>query len=299
VALDTPVFDQPPNQGFTNEKQVALTGSVPGGAAGKSGYLVRIFTVATNGAKSPVADIPVGLVTHFQTPALNLVEGPNAFVAVLVSPSGAGASSPPVVYTLDTKAPAIKIGSPANNSTQTGTSVHVTGTTDAGATVTIRNTQVPGGGLGRQVVGGDGKFDLTVALVAGNNPIVVTSTDLAGNSTPANLTLKRNFGQLAVHLSVVPAKISPTTPTSITLTAHATSANGGPLANASVTFTLTIQGLGPITPDPMKTDATGTATWTTTISNATPGGSGLATVQVTSSTGDSITNSAKVTTAAS
>jgi hypothetical protein len=301
VALDTPVFDQPPNQGFTNEKQVALTGSVPGGAAGKSGYLVRVFTVATNGAKSPVADVPVGLVTHFQTPALNLAEGPNAFVAVLVSPSGEGSSSPPVVYTLDTKAPAIKIGSPANNSTQAATSasVHVTGTTDASATVTIRNTKAPGGSLSSQVVGGDGKFDLTVALVAGSNPIQVTSTDLAGNTTPANLTLKRDFGHLAVHLSVAPAKISPSKPTPITLTAHATSANGGPLANASVTFTLTIQGLGPITPNSMKTDATGTATWTTTISNATPGGSGRATVQVTSSTGDSITDSAPVTTAAS
>ena len=144
------------------------------------------------------------------------------------------------------------------------------------------------------MVGSDGKFDLTVALVAGPNPIQVTSTDLAGNSATVNLTLKRDFGQLAVHLSVAPAKISVATPTAITLTAHATSANGGPLANASVTFTLTVQGLGPITWSG-KTDATGTATWQTSVSGASPG-SGLATVQVTSSTGDSITDSVKVTT---
>jgi Glucodextranase, domain B len=294
VALDTPVFDQPQNQGFTNQQQVALTGSVPGGAAGKSGYLVRIFSVAANGTKSPVADVPVGQLVKFQTPALNLVEGPNAFVAVLVSPSGAGASSPPVVYTLDTKAPTVTIGSPANNSTQTGTPVHVTGKTDAGATVTIRNTQVPGGSLSNQVVGGDGKFDLTVALVAGNNPIQLISTDLAGNSTPANLTLKRPFGQLDVHLSVVPSKISVTTPTPITLTAHATSANGGPLANASVTFTLTVQGLGPIIWSG-KTDATGTATWQTTVSGASPG-SGLATVDVISNTGDRVPGNVTITT---
>jgi Glucodextranase, domain B len=294
VALDTPVFDQPPNQGFTNQQQVVLTGSVPGAAAGKSGYLVRIFSVAANGTKSPVADVPVGQLVKFQTPALNLVEGPNAFVAVLVSPSGAGASSPPVVYTLDTKAPTVTIGSPANNSTHTGTSVHVTGKTDAGATVTIRNPQAPGGSLSSQVVGGDGTFDLTVALVAGANPIQVTSTDQAGNVTTVSLALKRAFGQLAVHLSVAPAKISVTAPTAITLTAHATSTNGGPLANASVTFTLTVQGLGPITWSG-KTDATGTATWQTTVSGASPG-SGLATVEVTSSTGDSITDSVKVTT---
>lgn len=298
VALDTPVFAQPPDQGFTNQKQVTLAGNVPGTAVGKSGYLVRIFSVAASGAKSPVADVPVGPVTQFQTPSLNLVEGPNAFVAVLVSPSGEGSSSPPVVYTLDTKAPTVTISSPANNSTQTGTSVHVIGKTDANATITIRNSQAPGGSLSSQVVAGDGKFDLTVALVAGPNAIQVTSTDPAGNSTTVPLTLKRDFGQLAVHLSVAPAKISPTTPTAITLTAHATSANGGPLASASVTFTLTIQGLGPVT-STAKTDATGTATWQTTVSGATPGGSGLATVQVTSSTGDSITDSAKITTTAS
>ena len=295
VALNTPVFTPPNNQGFTNQPQVVLAGSVPGGAIGKSGYIVRIFTVAANGAKSPVADVPVGQVSQFQSPALNLVEGANAFVAVLVTPTGEGASSPPVVYTLDTKAPAIKIASPANNSTQTGTSVHITGTTDAGATVTLRNPQAPGGSLSSQVVGGDGKFDLTVAIVAGSNAIQITSTDQAGNSTTVPLTLKRDFGQLAVHLSVNPSKFSVAAQTTIKLTAVATSANGGPLAGASVTFTLTVQGLGPITPASVTTDATGSATFTTTIAGAAPG-SGLATVQATSSTGDSVTNSVKITT---
>jgi hypothetical protein len=296
VALDTPVFQQPPDQGFTNQKQVVLAGSVPGTAIGKSGYLVRIFNVAANGIKSPVADIPIGQVTQFQSPALNLVEGPNAFVAVLVSPSGEGSSSPPVVYTLDTKPPAIKIGSPANNSTQTGTPIHVTGTTDANATVTIRNSQAPGGNQSSQIVGGDGKFDLTVALVAGSNSIQITSTDQAGNSAAASLTLKRDFGQLAVHLTVSPAKFSVAAPTPITLTAHATSAYGGPLAGASVTFTLAIQGLGPIMPASTTTDATGTAIFSTTISGATVGTNGLATVQVVSSTGDSVESSAQITT---
>lgn len=296
VALDTPVLDVAPNQGFTNVKQVQLTGSVPGAAVGKSGYLVRIFSVAADGKKSPVADIPVGLVSRFQSQALNLVEGPNAFVAVLVSPSGEGASSPPVVYTLDTTPPQLAISSPANNSKQTAPSVHVTGTTDPNATVTIRNTQVPCGSSCSQVVGGDGRFDLTVSLVAGDNPIVVTATDQADNPTTKTLTLKGNFGQLGVHLTANPSRINITKPTLITLTAHATSANGGPLANASVTFTLTIEGLGPIT-SPGTTNAAGMATWHTTVFGASPGTGSLATVQVISSTGDSLTDSVKITTA--
>ena len=296
VALDTPVLDVAPNQGFTNQKQVQLTGSVPGAAVGKSGYLVRIFSVATDGKKSPVADIPVGLVSRFQSQALNLVEGPNAFVAALVSASGEGTSSPPVVYTLDTKLPQVTISSPANNSKQTSPSVHVTGTTDPNATVMIRNTQAPGGSPSSQVVGGDGRFDLTVSLVAGDNPIVVTATDQAGNPTTTTLTLKGNFGQLGVRLTVDPSKINITKPTLITLTAHATSANGGPLANASVTFTLNITGLGQI-PWTGTTNAAGMAIWKTTVSGASPGSGSFATVEVISSTGDSLKDFVTITTA--
>ena len=294
AAVDTPILDAPPNQGFTKEKQVALSGSVPGAAIGRSGYLVRIFNIAADGHKGAVADVSIGSVARFLTPTLNLVEGPNAFVAVLVTPSGEGASSPPIVYTLDTKAPAITITSPPNNSTQTGTSVHVTGTTDPGATVTIRNPMASGGNASNQIVGGDGKFDLTVSLVAGNNPIQVMSTDQAGNLTTVPLMLKRPFGQLKVSLTADPAKIDVRKPTPIKLIAHATSANGGPLANVSVTFTLEIYGLGAQT-QTLTTDATGTAMWTTTVTGASPG-PGMATVDVILSTGDRPGNSVPITT---
>jgi hypothetical protein len=81
----------------------------------------------------------------------------------------------------------------------------------------------------------------------------------------------------------------------MTLTIHATSLNGGPLVHASVTFTVTVEGLGPIVSPEMTTDATGTATWQVSISGALSG-TGQASVLVTSPAGDQVTDTAAITT---
>lgn len=76
---------------------------------------------------------------------------------------------------------------------------------------------------------------------------------------------------------------------------HATSFGGAPLANASVTFTVTIQGLGPIVSPPLITNASGVATWQVAITGASVG-TGQASVLVTSAGGDVITATAAITT---
>ncbi len=58
-----------------------------------------------------------------------------------------------------------------------------------------------------------------------------------------SLTVKRAYGQLAAYLSASPAKFGAIGPTTLKLTVHATSANGGPLAGASVSFTVGVYGL--------------------------------------------------------
>ncbi len=78
--------------------------------------------------------------------------------------------------------------------------------------------------------------------------------------------------------------------TRLKLTLHATSVNGGPLADGQVTFTVQAQGLGPMTFS-TTTDATGTASWQVDISGATAG-SGAASVMVTSPAGDVATATA-------
>ncbi len=295
VALDTPVLDAPSNGGYTNQPTISLSGSVPAAAVGKTGYSVRVYAIASSGTRSQVALVNVGATAHFSTPAVPLAEGTNTFAAALVTPSVEGQPSPEVVYILDTVPPKLSIGSPADGSTQSGSSAVISGKTDPGATVTVRNKQAPGGELSSKVVGPDGLFAITVGLVAGSNSIAITATDQAGNVSTAQLTVKRAFGSLGAHLSVSPARFGAKGPTTIRLTAHATSSNGGPLAGAQVTFTVSVAGLGPIVSPQLITDQTGTATWKVTISGATPG-VGAATVLVSTASGDQIQATTSLTT---
>jgi len=80
---------------------------------------------------------------RFSTPMVSLSEGDNVFVATIQTPAGEGQISPSVDWILDTTPPAIRIMSPLANAQLSASAVDVTGVTDAGATVTIRNEQAP------------------------------------------------------------------------------------------------------------------------------------------------------------
>jgi hypothetical protein len=296
VALDTPTLDTPDNGGYTNHSTVAISGSVPAQATRKTGYSVRVYSIAADDSRTRVAEVSVGDTAHFTTDAIQLVEGPNTFAASLVTPSAEGQVSPPIVYILDTKPPALSITSPANGSTQTGTSATVTGRTDPGVTVTIRNQQSPGGALSSKLVGDDGQFSITIGLVAGSNSIAITATDQAGNVTDSSMTIKRSFGKLTAHLAVSPSTFKSADATTLKLTARVTTQNGGPLAGASAVFTVSVVGLNSIVSPEVTTDQTGTATWKVTISGASPG-VGVASVLVTSTDGSQVTATTQLTTA--
>jgi hypothetical protein len=295
VALDTPVLDAPDNGGYTSLTPSPIAGSVPAAALGKSGYAVVVYRIGKDGARQQVARVAIGATTRFSTPPIGLIEGSNAFVAALDTPSGEGQPSPQVAYILDTTQPKITVTSPAPNAQVASSSLDVSGQTDPGIIVTIRNEQAPGGARGNQNVGPDGRFKLTVAVVAGSNTIDLTATDQAANSSTTSLTVNRAYGQLAAHLTVSPAKFSSSSPASLTLTVHATSTNGGPLANAKVTFTVQIYALGPIVSPELTTSATGVATWQVGISGGAPG-PGQASVMVTSPAGDVVTETTPITT---
>jgi hypothetical protein len=284
VALDTPILDPPANHGYTSQPSVVLSGSVPRSVVGKSGYQVRVYIVGGQAVRTRVVDVQIGGTTRFSTSGITLTEGPNTFVTALVSPSGEGGSSPPVVYTLDTKPPALTITSPGLNVLVKGTSVNISGKSEDGVTIAVRNRQAPGGAPNSVVVGANGTFKLNVRLVTGDNNVDVTATDQADNTSATLVRIKRDYGQLAAHLTASPTKINSNVTTTLTLTVHATSSTGSPLTDATVVFSVRVSGLGPIDHE-TRTDATGTATWTTKIAGAVPG-TGWATVVVTSDLGD-------------
>jgi hypothetical protein len=295
VALDTPVLDAPDNNGYMNQTPAPVQGSAPGAALGKTGYAVVVYRIGKDDARQQVAQVALGATTRFITPPIPMNEGNNVFVATLKTPTGEGQPSPPVTYILDTAPPPITVTSPGQNAQLSAGSLDVSGKTDPGVTVTIRNRQAPGGAQSNQTVGADGRFKLTVPVVAGPNTIDLTAIDQAGNSSSSSLTVNRYYGQLAAHLTATPAKFSSTSQTTVTLTIHATSANGGPLANARATFTVQIQGLGPIDSPELTTDATGVATWQVPISGGAPG-NGRASVLVTSPGGDEVRETTAITT---
>lgn len=295
VALDTPLLDAPPNDGYTSQVSAPIMGSVPGATVGKTGYTVHVYLAGKNGSRNEFAKVTVGTTTRFATPAIALTEGENKFVATLATPNGEGQESPPVTYILDTKPPKISISSPASGAKVSASSVDVVGISDAGARILARNEMAPGGALNSTVAGSDGKFRLAMAVVAGPNTIDLTATDQAGNATNTSLIVKRDYGQLAAHLAVTPSKFASASQATLKLTLRATTFSGGPLAGAKATFAVTIQGLSAIVSPDMTTDATGTAVWQVNIANATPG-NGQATVLVVSDAGDQVTANAGITT---
>jgi hypothetical protein len=293
LSLDTPVIDTPLNGGYTTDSSIPIQGNVPASVVGKSGYKVNVYLLADNGSQRKVASVEVGGTTRFITTPVTLTEGANKLVATLAWSSGEGQPSPVVTYILDTKPPKITISSPKHEAKVNSSTVDVSGSTDAGATVAIRNEAAPGGSLNSVTVGADGKYTLTVNVVAGSNTIDVTSTDQAGNSATTSVTVTRSYGQLAAHLAISPSKFH--THTTLKLTTHASSFGGAPLSGASVTFTVAIQGLAPMVSPELTTDSSGTATWQVAVTGATAG-TGQASVLVTSSTGDVVTATAAIVT---
>jgi len=297
AVLATPLLDVPDNLGYTNQPTLSLEGSVPNDTVGKSGYSVRVYEFGVGGSKSSkslVATVAVGDTTRFATSPVTLIDGANVFAATLNGPNGEGELSPSVTYTLDRTPPSITISSPRQNASVNSSTITISGQTDPSINLIIRNQQVAGGGVTQASSGPDGKFTASVAVVAGPNTIVISGTDLAGNSSSTTLTVKRSYGDLAAHLQVTPSKFSASSHVTLKLTLRATSVNGGPLADASATFTVLVQGLGPVVSPTITTDSTGTATWQIAISGATSG-SGEASVLVTSPAGDTVTATASIT----
>jgi len=296
AVLNTPVLDAPPSPGYTSSSTEVLQGSVPAATIGKQGYSVRVYELGSgeNGTKTLVAEVPVGATTRFTTPAVTLTEGTNTFAATLVGPSGEGILSPSITYILDTTPPAIKILSPRQNATVNASTINITGQTDPKAALVVSNRAVSGGGVTTATAGDDGSWSVSMPVVAGENTIVITATDQAGNPATTTLTVQRSYGELAAHLQVTPSKFSAASKVTLKLVAHCTSVNGGPLADAQVTFTVLIQGLAPIQSPQLTTDSTGTATWQIDISGATAG-TGEASVLVVSPAGDTVTATSGIT----
>jgi Glucodextranase, domain B/Bacterial Ig-like domain (group 1) len=276
IATDSPIIALP-DKPFTNLDTATLHVTVPV-AVINTDATVRVYVALQGLAPSPVEDVPVGSTTQVAAD-VQLTKGANNFTATIVKDGAESAESAVVTITLDQDPPKVTIASPKNNATVNDSKVTITGTTQAGSSLIAQNatnrTSVTG------TAGTDGKFSLILPLGQGSNAITLRVTDPAGNETDQTLTIKQGNGEMAANLSASLYTIHVShPPSSLQLRVTVTDPNGQPLAGATCTFTLQIPGLAPIT-STKTTDASGRASFTTTLVGPMTVGSGLAVVLVT------------------
>ncbi len=275
-----PTLTAPANP-FTNRPAIDIVGTVPLTIVGNGQYTVRLYLVQKGQAPALLREIPVGATPSFVIPAVALSPGQNDFTATIHGPGGDSDQSPVVSYILDTAPPTINISSPKSGAVVSAASVAIAGKTKAGSTISAHAD--PSGASGTAIAASDGTFQLTMQLIPGANAITLRATDPAGNIGSITLNVQRSTGQPLISLTAAPTRLSAAKPPAqILLTAKVTAGAGGPLAGATVTFSLLLPGIAPVTQE-AQTDSTGTAVWPVPIAGATQG-TGTATACVQTST---------------
>lgn len=136
-----------------------------------------IKTVQVNGLQ-----VTVNSNGSFTAP-VSLVNGPNLITTSVVDLAGNEAGDSRTI-TLDLLAPALVVNSPADNSTSALADSQIVGSTEAGASITVKVNDL----AAIPVTVNGSSFNTGVTLVAGLNTLEITAVDPAGNVT----TVKRS-----------------------------------------------------------------------------------------------------------
>lgn len=266
-----------PSEPYTNVASADLVVTVDPDLAGNPAYSLRVYLALEDQAPAPIQDTPLGLTAQTVIPVA-LTKGINDFSVTMLGPGGESESSPVVRYVFDDSKPGIKLSAPKDGATVNRKAVDLEGRTQGRSTLIARNVDT-GDSIGGTAEA-DGAFVLKLPLVNGTNRIVIASTDPAGNMNEIELVVRRGSGELAGSLSASAYRIKRTAlPADIRLTATVDDPDGKPLADARVTFTLSIPGINTITSDAV-TDANGRAVWETTIPRGADPGGGSAAILV-------------------
>lgn len=159
VTVDTSApslaISSPVNGTLTKNTVVQVAGTTDPGA-----------TVSVNGVPTVVSS------TGAFTVAVALQEGSNTITALATDAAG-NLATVSVLVTVDSTPPTLAITSPATGTSVTTSTVLVTGTAEVGSTVAVNGHAVS--------LGSGGAFSIELSLSLGNNTIVATATDAAGN----------------------------------------------------------------------------------------------------------------------
>jgi hypothetical protein len=276
TVADAPSIESP-SEPYTNQGQVDLVVTVPQRLAGNPDYRVRVYLALKDQSPAPVDEKPLASTARMIIPVA-LTNGINDFSVTLVGPAGESEQSPLARWILDKNPPGIKLSSPRDGAEINRKAVTLDGRTQARSTIQVRNQKT-----GESISGtaaADGTFSLSVPITNGSNLIHIAITDPAGNDNTLDLTVRRGSGKLRASISSSVYSISQKDlPMDVRLTVLVDDPDGSPLANARVTFTLSIPGIPTITGD-ATTDQNGQAVFTTKVPKGASRGSGSAAVLV-------------------
>ena len=250
----------PPSNPYTSELTVDISGTVPITILGSTDYTISLYQ-ALQGQKPALIEQNVAIpqTATFTIPGIKLLKGTNIFTATIVGPGGESAPSSPVTFVLDTTKPKLTITSPKDGAKVNGTSVNVTGRTQASSTILAQNgsnhTSVT------TTADRSGAFTVTVAITRGVNAITITATDPASNATSTTISLTKGSGKLALTLTSNQSTFSAKRGATLVFTAVLTDPDGKAIVGQSVTMNITIAGLGPDV-RVLKTDSHGRVTVT-------------------------------------
>jgi len=275
---DAPLLEEP-GEPYTNQPTIDLVGTIPAALVGSSDSQLRLYVALGDQRPGVVTEIPVGRTAKFIVPGVTLIEGPNAFTATIVGPSGETDPSPVVTFVYDPTNPKVTITSPIEGATVNATTVTIIGKTQARSTLQARNAST------NETVNGqadaNGAFSMIMPIVDGTNDIGVTAIDPAGNETRVVLAVRQGAGMLAASVDASVSRIRlRELPKGVRLTVVVTDPDGRPLEGARVTFTLAVKNVRALTSKMKETAGDGTATWLTTIPPGAETGPATATVTV-------------------
>lgn len=258
--------------GWTNENPYPVRGFVPADLGDQRGYAVRVYVNGELAGEQPLRG------TRDFEVRVTIPDGPSLISATIAGPAGEGSESVPIEVTFDDTPPPLKISSPRDGATVDAETVRVRGTTQPGASVTVRNET--NGGRASGVAGEDGAFSIRVSITGGPNALVVTATDPAGNTKTVDRSVTGKGGAATASVSLTKGSFKlGSLPAALGATVRVLGPDGKPIDGARVVFTIQIPGVGPVQ-SPELTTVNGTASFNTLIPVGAAAGTGLVTVVV-------------------
>jgi hypothetical protein len=252
-----------PGTAYTNQPTVDVTGTVPLSVLGSDDYTISLYQQLQGQEPALIREqVAIPQTARFTIPGVKLVKGANVFSATIVGSGGESPRSRPVTYVLDTTKPRVAITSPKNGARVNGTSVNVTGRTQARSEILAVNAT--NHASSRAIADSNGVFVVAVPISLGTNLITITATDPASNVSNVSLTLTRGTGKLTMNLVANRYSFSARSGTTLRFTATLLNPDGEPMPNQIVVFTISIAGI-PADVKMAKTDTGGRASVTQSI----------------------------------